>query len=108
MAINISNVNNQPTVKVKLVKNDATKIQQVDVGRTVRVKLASKDSTKVQKVILGRPVRRVTESSGSLGGLDDVDTTGKVDGSVLVYNELSSRFEATLTLEKQFINGGRY
>lgn len=87
MAINISSINNRPNVKVKLV---------------------SKDTTMVKKVVIGRPVRRVTQSSGSIGALDDVDTTGKVDGSVLVYNELSQKFEATLTLEQQFINGGHY
>ena len=87
MAINISTANDKPSVKVKLV---------------------SKNTTKVQKVVIGRPVRRVTQSSGSLGSLDDVDLTGKVDGSVLVYNDVSSKFEATLTLEKQLINGGQY
>jgi hypothetical protein len=77
-------------------------------GNLTRVKLVAADTTKVKKVVIGRPVRRVTASSGTLGSLDDVDTSGKTDGSVLVYNDLTQKFEATLTLEEQFINGGHY
>lgn len=86
MALNISSKNNKPT----------------------RVKVVSADTTKVKKVVVGRPVRRVTASQGTIGGLDDVDNSNAQDGSVLVYNGSSSKYEATLVLEKQTINGGHY
>lgn len=43
-----------------------------------------------------------------LGDLTDVDTTNLQDGSVLVYNSSTTKFETTITLEKQIINGGNF
>jgi len=64
--------------------------------------------TQVKKVTVGTPVRRVNSESGSIDRIDGVDTSGKTDGSVLVYNTSSENFEATTILEKQIINGGQY
>ena len=41
----------------------------------------------------------------NIGG---IDITGVVNGSVLVYNESTTNFEAKLDLEEQNINGGSY
>ena len=71
-------------------------------------KIVARDRTVVKKVVVGRPIRRVNEKEGSIDLLQGVDTSGKTDGSVLVYNGTSENFEATLTLEKQIVNGGLY
>ncbi len=64
--------------------------------------------TKVFSFKVGRPVSNVRTSSGDINNIIGVDTTTKQDGSVLVYNASSENFEATKTLEKQFINGGNF
>ena len=46
--------------------------------------------------------------SSTLAGLTDVDAATRVDGSVLVYNESSEKFETKTVLEEQTINGGQY
>ena len=43
-----------------------------------------------------------------IGDLIDVDTTNKVDGSILIYNATTQKFEASLILNKQIIDGGIY
>ena len=62
----------------------------------------------VKEVKVGTPVRRVTAGIVNINTLEGVDTSGKTDGSVLVYNASSSKFEATTTLDKQQINGGNF
>jgi len=44
----------------------------------------------------------------SVGELSDVDiiTEGKVDGSILVYNQTTNKWVSTIKLEKQLMNGG--
>jgi hypothetical protein len=59
------------------------------------------------------PIRTVTArstsgGSGSIGSLTDVDVTTLQDGSILVYNSQSGKFESTTTLENQILNGGNY
>ena len=76
-------------------------------GKTVtEVKISGK--TKVHSVKVGRPVKPVNPFTGSIDTLGGVNTTAKEDGSVLVYNSDTQNFEATKTLEKQFINGGNF
>ena len=65
-------------------------------------------NTIVKKIVVGRPVRRVAEATGNLNELIGINTSGKVNGSVLVYNESNELWEATLDLEEQNINGGSY
>lgn len=43
-----------------------------------------------------------------LDDLIDVDTTNKVEGSILVYNSTTQLFETTLFLTNQTIDGGSY
>lgn len=75
----------------------------------IRVSSVKADNiTRVASVVIGRPVRRVTQATVSIDDIRGVDTTGKVDGSVLVYNASTEKFEATLDLEKQNINGGSF
>ena len=66
------------------------------------------DNTQVKKVVVGRPVRRVTDAGNNLSALNDVDLTNLGDGSLLIYNDASEKFEASIDLEKQNINGGSY
>jgi hypothetical protein len=70
--------------------------------------VTTQGTTKVKKVVVGRPVRRITSTSGSVNNLAGVDTTGAQQGSVLVYDESSSSFNATNDLEDQNLNGGQY
>ena len=53
-------------------------------------------------------IRTSSFQSRRLGDLTDVDTTNLQDGSVPVYNSSTTKFEATITLEKQIINGGNF
>ena len=71
------------------------------------VVVGSDQQTIVKQIVVGRPVRRVASGS-SLAGLADIDVTGKVNGSVLVYNSTTQKWTATLDLENQNINGGSY
>jgi hypothetical protein len=64
--------------------------------------------TKVKKVVVGKPIRRVVGSSGNIDNLTGVSTTGAVEGSLLIYNESTEKWEAKLTLEEQEISGGQY
>ena len=64
--------------------------------------------TKVKRVIVGKPVRRVIEAGNNITSIVGVDTTGAVDGSVLVYNISVNEWQATTTLDKQEFNGGQY
>lgn len=45
---------------------------------------------------------------GGLGSLSDVVYTNPDDGSVLIYNNVINKWEASTTLEKQNLDGGFY
>lgn len=52
-------------------------------------------------------------SGGTLGGLDDVDTSLVSNGAVIVYNSTTSKWEATTTLtpgttKNLDVNGGSF
>jgi hypothetical protein len=70
--------------------------------------VTTKGTTKVKKVVVGRPVKRINSTTGNINNLAGVDTTGAQQGSVLVYDETSSSFNATNDLEDQNLNGGQY
>ena len=70
--------------------------------------VTTKGTTKVKKVVVGRPVKRIISTTGNINNLAGVDTTGAQQGSVLVYDETSSSFNATNDLEDQNLNGGQY
>jgi len=65
-------------------------------------------TTIVKKITVGTPVRKVTEASTNINTLAGIDTSAKVNGSVLVYNASSTLWEATLDLEQQNVNGGSF
>lgn len=46
----------------------------------------------------------------SIGDINDVDlnTNGKVDGSVLVYDASTGKWVSTIILEKQLMNAGHF
>jgi len=75
---------------------------------TTRIQTTSRGTTKVKKVTVGKPVKRIDPARTDIDNVIGVDTSGKTDGSVLVYNTSSDNFEATLTLDKQLVNGGQY
>jgi hypothetical protein len=70
--------------------------------------VSSDQTTIVKSVTVGRPVRRVIQASNDINNLQGIDTTAKVNGSVLVYNSTTSKWTATQDLENQNINGGSY
>lgn len=72
------------------------------------VTVSLKGTTRVKKVVVGKPIRKVQTSSGNISNLSGVDTSGSVDGSVLVYNSSSGNYEATTELNQQEVNGGQY
>ena len=66
------------------------------------------NTTIIKKIVVGTPVRRVSEAALNINNLAGVDTSSRVNGSVLVYNSTSTLWESTLNLEQQNINGGSY
>ena len=66
------------------------------------------NTTIIKRIVVGTPVRRVFEAALDLNNLAGVDTSSRVNGSVLVYNSTSTLWESTLNLEQQNINGGSY
>jgi hypothetical protein len=65
-------------------------------------------TTQVKKVIVGTPVRRVTSGAFNINNLGGVSTEGAVNGSLLIFNATSAKWESSLDLEEQNINGGSY
>tara|TARA_R110002153_G_scaffold265501_1_gene428199 strand:+ start:582 stop:809 length:228 start_codon:yes stop_codon:yes gene_type:complete len=65
-------------------------------------------TTIIKKITVGTPVRNVTEASTNINNLAGINTSAKVNGSVLVYNASSTLWEATLDLEQQNVNGGSF
>ena len=66
------------------------------------------NTTLIKKIVIGTPVRNVTEATSNINQLNGINTSGKVNGSVLVYNASNSLWEATLDLEQQNVNGGSF
>lgn len=62
----------------------------------------------VSRVSVGTPIRRILQTGPNIDNIVGIDTSGKQLGSVLVYNNVTENFEATLNLEEQNINGGQY
>jgi hypothetical protein len=83
---------------------------KVGTGQTTQIKTIRGvgRTTQIKKVVVGRPVRNVSSGTTSIDSLLGVDTSAKVDGSVLVYDGTVGKFVATKKLEKQDINGGNY
>lgn len=77
---------------------------------TVTKIVTSDENTIVTRVVVGTPIRRVSGSSSgvSVDNISGINTSGKTDGSVLVYSSSSGDFESTTTLEKQNVDGGSY
>jgi hypothetical protein len=76
---------------------------------TVKKVVVSEGQTTVKKVVVGIPVRRVTPGAFTIDAIRGVNTTGKVDGSILVYDETSGDFEASeYSILNQSIDGGTY
>ena len=72
------------------------------------IKVTPGNTTIVKKIVIGTPVRRVSEAALNINDLDGINTSNRVNGSVLVYNSTSTLWESTLNLEQQNINGGSY
>lgn len=82
----------------------------ITVGTSVAIKkvVAVGSTTQVKKVIVGTPVKRVTSGAFSINNIAGVDTTGAVEGSILMYNTAQSKFIVSNDLINQNINGGSY
>ena len=72
------------------------------------IKVTPGNTTIIKKIVIGTPVRRVSEAALNINNLDGINTSNRVNGSVLVYNSTNSLWESTLNLEQQNINGGSY
>jgi len=84
---------------VRVVTSGTTRVQSV---------VAPGPTTQVKKVLVGTPVKRVTSGAFNINTLGGVNTAGAVQGSLLIYNADTLKFEASLNLEEQNINGGSY
>ena len=65
-------------------------------------------NTQVKKVVVGTPVKRVTSGPFSINNMTGVDTSGALNGSLLIYNSSLGQWVANKNLEEQIINGGSY
>ena len=71
----------------------------------ITVRIGQQTATKV--------ISSASGSGGTLGALDDVDVTSVANGSVIVYNTSTSKWEATNTLtpgttKNLDVNGGSF
>jgi len=84
-------------------------INATSQNNTLVKRVETKDNVIVKRVLVGKPVRRINQSSGAnVNTIEGIDTTGAVEGSILIYNATREVFEATLQLEEQNVNGGQY
>jgi len=74
------------------------------------IQVQTGQTTQVKKVVIGRPVRNVTAGAFSITNLGGVDLTGVTDGSLLVYNGTTSKFESKVDVDNTNtnINGGNF
>lgn len=74
------------------------------------IQVQTGQTTQVKKVVIGRPVRTVTSGAFSINNLAGVDLTGVTDGSLLVYNGTTSKFESKVDVDNTNtnINGGNF
>ena len=72
------------------------------------VTVSLRGRTKVKRVVVGKPVKRIKTQTANIDNLQGVDTTGKEQGSILIYNAQSGNFEASKNLDDQDLNGGNY
>ena len=81
-------------------------------GTTVGTVKAAGSLTQVKKIVIGTPVKRVSQQNQAIsllsGGISDIDTTGVVDGSALIFAEASLKFIVQKTMNKTNITGGQY
>jgi len=65
-------------------------------------------TTQIKKVVVGTPVKRVNGGAFNINSIGGINTTGAVNGSLLIYNSSTADFEANIQLQEQIINGGNY
>jgi hypothetical protein len=80
----------------------------VGTGVTVKKVVVVGSTTSVKKVVVGTPVKRVTSGTFNINNITGVDTTGAVNGSLLIYNSNQLKWLASRDLTEQDINGGSY
>lgn len=85
---------------------------KVVTGNT-QVRQVRSGSTQVKRVTVGTPVRiirRVQAADFNFGNLAGVNITDAVNGSLLVYNEVTEDFEAKTEIDNEIINfnGGNF
>lgn len=66
--------------------------------------VATKGVTIVKKVTVGKPVRKVNAAVTSIDNIRGVDTSGKEDGFILVYNESTDTWETRSNSASSNIN----
>jgi hypothetical protein len=76
---------------------------------SIKVKVNSQPGVKVNVGTSSRVlINQSSTAVRSIGELIDVDTSGKTDGSLLIYDETQDKFVASTLLEKQTVNGGHF
>lgn len=80
----------------------------VTSNKTLIQRVVPDQTTIVKTIKVGTPIRRVNAAGASIETLSDVDITGKINGSLLIYNSSTSKWTASIDLESQNINGGSF
>ena len=87
-----------------MLRNPKKTLQAINNCVTVALPLTSVD--------LDRIIESVKEAVqvGNISGMEDIDLTtyGVEDGSLLVYNKETEKWQSTRKLERQVINAGEY
>ena len=87
-----------------MLRNPKKTLQAINNCVTVALPLTSID----MDVIIDKVLEQTT--SNSIGNMTDIDfaTEGVEDGSMLVYNAESQKWQSTKKLDRQIINAGEY
>ena len=85
---------------------------RVSTGQTTMISalFARGQTTQIKKIVVGRPISSAAVSAISIDTLVGVNTSGKTQGALLVYNATTNNFETATTLNdiNQVVDGGTY
>lgn len=103
-----------PAYKVRVNVSSGVKIFQVDVAQietSNKFLIQSGTNTRVLKIVVGSPVRTaVIATDADIDEIIGVNTSGALDGAILVYNDSSGEWEAVnnYSFEDSVIDGKVY
>jgi len=92
------------TEQVVLAERDAT--EQITVSETETLVVSNDTAVTIVSGMMGP--RGISGGAVPIAQLPDVDLTGIQDGSLLTYSSLTSKWQATNTLNNQTLEAGQF